>query len=67
MTVKIANAYTAANPSVSTKINGSPFIVTVDSDPGKSTIETFKKTCILGKDYTMTIQSRDAKNEKLDA
>jgi len=65
--VKIANAYTAADPTISTEIIGSPFTVTVDSDPRKSSIETFKKTHILGEDYTMTIQSRDAKNKKIDA
>ena len=67
MTLKISNAYTAADPSVITEIIGSPFTVTVDSDPRKSTIETFKKTSILGEDYTMTIQSRDAKKKKIDA
>ena len=41
VTVKIANAYTAADPSVPTEIIGSPFTVTVDSDPRKSTVGTF--------------------------
>ena len=67
MTVKIANAYTAADPTISTEIIGSPFTVTVDSDPRKSSIETFKKTHILVEDYRMTIQSRDAKNKKIDS
>ena len=67
MTVKITNAYTAADPTIPTEIFGSPFTVTVDSDPRKSSIETFKKTHILGEDYTMTIQSRDAKNKKIDS
>ena len=37
MTVKIANAYTAANPSVTTELNGSPFTVTCIK-PGKKPI-----------------------------
>ena len=38
MTVNIANAYTISNPSLSSEIIGSPFTVTVDSDPIKSKI-----------------------------
>ena len=37
VTVKIANAYTAANPSVTTELNGSPFTVTC-TEPGKEPV-----------------------------
>ena len=67
MTVKIANAYTAANPSLSTEIIGSPFTVTVDSDPVKSTIEIFTRDHIAGDLYTLTIQSRDRNHNPLDS
>ena len=68
VTVKLENDYTAANPSVSTEITGSPFIVTVDSDPKYCRVEKkFPKTCIQGEYYTMTFQSRDANNENLDS
>ena len=62
MTVQIANAYTAAHPTLATQIIGCPFTVTVDSDPNQSTIETFKTTHIAGELYTITIQSRDVQN-----
>ena len=41
--------------------------MTVDSDPTKSTIETFTKTQIAGVLYTFTIQSRDANSKILDS
>ena len=56
----MTNKYTADHPTYPTEIRGSPFTVTVDSDPTKSTIETFTKTQIAGALYTFTIQSRDA-------
>ena len=60
VTVNISNAYTAAYPTLPTTIKGSPFTVTFDSDPTKSTIETFPKIQIAGAPYTFTIQSRDS-------
>ena len=67
MTVNIANDYTISNPSLSTEIIGSPFTITVDSDPEKNSIETFADTHIAGNLYEMTIQSRDANNNHLDS
>jgi len=67
MTVKIANAYTAAHFSAPKEIIGSPFTVTVDSDPKQSTVKTFATTHIAGDLYKMTIESRDAKNIILDS
>ena len=67
MTVKLANAYTAADSSVSKTIFGSPFTVTVDSDPEKSTIERFTTNHKAGALYSMTIQSRDANGNISDS
>ena len=67
MTVNVANTYTAAHPSASTEIVGSPFTVTVDSDPGKSKIKTFTTTHIAAEIYTITIQSLDANDLILDS
>ena len=67
MTIRIANDYTAAHPTLSTEIIGSPFAVTVDSDPGKSKIKTFTTTHLAGALYTMTVESRDANNNILDS
>ena len=67
VTVHIKNAYTAFNPSLPTEIIGSPFTVTVDSDPGKSTIETITTEHIAGELYTLTIQSRDFNKDRLDS
>ena len=63
----MTNAYTAADPTISTEIFGSPFTVTVDSDPRKSSIETFKKNHIASTLYSITMQSRDANSEILDS
>ena len=63
----IKNTYTAFNPSLPTEIIGSPFTVTVDSDPGKSTIETITTEHIAGELYTLTIQSRDFNKDRLDS
>ena len=70
VTVKLENDYTAANPSVSTEIIGSPFIVTFDTHPKYSQVEKITKTCIVGEYYTMTIQSRSSSGKagkKLDS
>jgi len=68
VTVKLENDYTAANPSVSTEIIGSPFIVTFSSVPWYSKVEVITKTCIVGEYYMMTIQSyRDGSGTKLDS
>ena len=60
VTVHMSNSYTTSYPSVSTEISGSPFTVTVDSDPAKSKIKTFSTAHLAGAVYTMTIESRDA-------
>ena len=44
MTVKIANAYTAADPSVPTEIIGSPFTVIVDSISNKNSADSVDST-----------------------
>ena len=67
MTVRIANDYTVAHPTLSTEIIGSPFTVIIDSDPSQSTIETFTTTHIAGELYKMTIQSRDTLGDPLDS
>ena len=67
MKVNIANSYTAAHPTLTTEIIGSPFGVTIDSDPGKSKIKTFITTHLAGALYTMTIESRDTLGNSLDS
>ena len=67
MTVHVANYHTAAHPTLSTEIIGSPFTVIIDSDPSQSTIETFTTTHIAGELYKMTIQSRDTLGDPLDS
>ena len=67
MTVKMTNLYTATFPSVPTEIIGSPSSVTISTDPGKSTIETFTTAHIAGSLYTIRMQSRDANSNPLDS
>ena len=67
MTVNIQNAYTTAYPSLSTEIIGSPFTVSVDSDPELCKIQTFTTAHIAGELYTLTIQSRDGNGNPLDS
>ena len=66
MTVRLENAYTAANPSLSNLMLSLAFKITSHSDPWKSRID-IQKTCILPKNYTMAIQSCDASGKNLDS
>ena len=67
MTVKITNDYTASHSIAPKEIVGSPFTVTVDSDPKKSRVYAFATTHIAGNLYEMTIESRDANDINLDS